>query len=123
MYKTINPKQLYTWSPPESPDTVFHFRAYAGPIIPPSSDPAEAIRYVVATYLNYCIVRVENIELLVSSKQSDGSFVDRVEEFGLWEGFPKVDWSLILPSEAQNALWIEISKVTKLTKAEERDLL
>jgi hypothetical protein len=113
--KTFNPKLTFTY---EVDDTVFEYRAYAGPLIPTSSDPDEAMRYVVKQYLNHCIVSVTNIELPITAKDGSVSMV----EYAKWEGSPKVDWSQILPTAIQNSLWVKISQATNLSATESRDL-
>jgi hypothetical protein len=118
MLKTLNPRQTYTWSPESDPDTVFEYRAYAGPIVPPSSDVGDATRYLVKQFLSYGIVSVTNIEIPVENK--DGTVT--MTEYEKWEGYPKVDWTAILPPAIQTSLWVEISRASKLVKSEARDL-
>lgn len=117
MYKSINPYELFTWSPKESPETVFYFTAYAGPIIPEPGE--EQVPYLVKLYLNSCIQKVENIVITIKNK--DG-YEDK--EFEVWEkGVDiKVDWTRVLHSTIQNSLFVEISNHSKLTPSEERDL-
>ena len=116
--KTFNPRQTYTWSPEHSPDTVFEYRAYAGPLIPTSSDSDATMRYVVKQYLSYGIVSVTNIELPITDKDGNTTMI----EYAKWDGKPVVDWTSILPSDIQNHLWVLISQASTLSKSEERDL-
>lgn len=118
MLKTFNPRQTYTWSPEQSPDTVFEYRAFAGPLIPTTNDPDANMRYVVKQYLSYGIVSVTNIELPIVGK--DGSVT--MVEYAKWEGRPAIDWTTILQAEIQNRLWVLISQATNLDKSEEQDL-
>ena len=113
MLKTLNPRQTFTWSPDDSPETVFEYRAYAGPLIPPSEDPDVAMRYIVRQYLSYGIVSVTNISLPIK---------DAYVDYEKWEGKPGIDWTTVLPADIQTRLWILISKATNLDKAEARDL-
>lgn len=116
MLKTFNPKLTMEWSP--DGETVFEYRAYAGPLIPPTTDSDAAIRYVVKQYLSYGIVSVTNIELPISDKDGNLNMV----EFPKWTGKPVMDWTAILPTDIQTNLWVLISKATTLNKSEERDL-
>lgn len=115
MLKTFNPNQTFTH---EEGDTVFEYRAYAGPLIPTSTDPGEAMRYVVKLYLNYGIVSVTNIELPIRAKDGSVSMV----EFEKWDGSPKIDWVSVLPTRVQNTLWVKISQATNLSSSEAMDL-
>lgn len=117
MFKTINPKETYFWSPEECPDTVFEYRAYTGPLIPPTTIPEEALVYTIKAYLNHCLVSVTNIEIPVTE---NGETVMR--PFEKWDGRPKVNWATILPWKTQNKLGMLISDITRLDGAEARDL-
>lgn len=118
MLKTFNPRQTYTWSPESDPETVFEYRAYAGPVIPQTADPDKAMNYLVKQYLSHGIVSVTNIELPVRDREGNTTMVP----FEVWNGKPEQDWTQILPSEIQNALFIKISEATRLSKTEARDL-
>jgi len=96
MIKLIDPEQRETWIHPEDPGFVVEYRAYAGPTL--TTD----INVVARLYINFGVTKVTQ----------DGKAV--IE--------PKTGWSATLPSDIQTILFIEISRLSKLTPEEAQDL-
>ena len=94
--KLIDPEQRETWQHPEDAGFSVEYRAYAGPTL--STD----IQVVARQYINYGITNVIQ----------DGEAVNE----------PQAGWTSILPSDIQTILFIEISKLSKLTPEEVQDL-
>lgn len=93
--KLIDPEQREVWQHPEDPDFSVEYRAYAGATL--TTD----VHKVARKYIDYGVTKVIQ----------DGNEV--IE--------PRGGWASVLPSDIQTILFIEISRLSKLTPEEEQD--
>lgn len=103
MRYSMDPDARFTWTDPSDTETVFTYRALAGPTI---SDDFEGF------VLRRCIVAVRGFGF------GDGSTA--------WEATDRTrgkepDWKNILPSDLANSLYAAIWNVTHLGTDEQRD--
>lgn len=102
MQKLIDPEQRERWVHPEDPDFVVTYRAFAGPTL--STD----IDVIARAYIDYGVMSVQNGKMSKGGKKM-------VKQ-------PKGGWSSILPADIQTVLFVEISKISRLTPDEVQDL-
>lgn len=125
MLKCLNANETWTYESPLAPGTVFHYRAFTGPVL--YDDFQELMRIAI----NTCITKVENIELTwTERKLTDPSDPkSEVIEQEVTKAFPPEDpfipskmpqivLSRVIPQSICTPLMWAIWSRTTLTKKE-----